>query len=358
MRTVDGGEYNAKTKEVNYKGKKPNEGGMQQQMGDISNLVTDMTISGATTSELARAVRHSMVVIDSEKHVLDYKSSAKDNGIPALKQKYQGKTNAGASTLISRAKSQTHVNARRPRRAAEGGPIDKATGRKVFVETGESYVNRKGKATLVTKRSRKLDEATDARTLSSGTRIENVYADYSNNVKGLANRARREMVNIETVPASPSAKKVYANEVASLNSKLNVARKNAPRERQAQAYANGVVAQKKAANPHLDKSDIKKIESQALAQGRARAGAKKHRINITPAEWQAIQSSAISKSMLEKILNNTDVDEVRKLATPRRKVLMTSGKTARAKTMLARGATQAEVASALGVSLTTLKDSL
>lgn len=358
MRTVDGGTYNAKTKEVDYKGKKPNEGGMQQQMGDISNLVTDMTISGATTSELARAVRHSMVVIDSEKHVLDYKSSAKDNGIPALKQKYQGKTNAGASTLISRAKSQTYVNARRPRRAAEGGPIDKATGRKVFVETGETYVNRKGKVTPVGKRSRKLDEATDARTLSSGTRIENVYADYSNNVKGLANRARREMVNIETVPASPSAKKVYANEVASLNSKLNVARKNAPRERQAQAYAKGVIDQKKAANPHLDKSDIKKIESQALGYGRARAGAKKHRIEITPAEWQAIQASAISKSMLEKILNNTDVDDVRKLATPKPTVLMTSGKTARAKAMLARGATQAEVASALGVSLTTLKDSL
>lgn len=374
MRTVDGGEYNAKTKEVDYKGKKPNEGGMQQQMGDISNLVTDMTIMGASTSELAQAVRHSMVVIDAEKHVLDYKSSARDNGIPALKKKYQGKTNAGAATLISRAKSETHPNARRPRRVKEEGPIDKATGEKtyvrtdgpidkatgkrVYVETGETYVNRKGKVVPVTKRSRKLDEATDARTLSSGTRIENIYADYSNNVKALGNRARKEMVNIETIPASPSAKKVYANEVASLNSKLNVARKNAPRERQAQTYASGVVAQKKAANPHLDKSDIKKLESQALAQGRARAGAKKHRIEITQSEWQAIQASAISKSMLENILNNTDVDEVRKLATPRRKLLMTSGKTARAKAMLARGATQAEVASALGVSLTTLKDSL
>jgi hypothetical protein len=299
-----------------------------------------------------------MVVIDSEKHVLDYKSSARDNGIPALKKKYQGKTNAGASTLISRAKSQTHVNARRPRRAAEGGPIDKATGRKVFVETGETYVNRKGKVVPVTKRLRKLDEVTDARTLSSGTRIENIYANYSNNVKGLANRARKEAIHIETVPASPSAKKVYAKEVASLNAKLNVARKNAPRERQAQVYAKGVVDQKKRANPHLDKSDIKKIESQALAQGRARAGAKKHAIEINWSEWNAIQASAISKSMLEKILNNTDVDEVRKLATPKRKILMTSSKTSRAKGMLARGATQAEVAAALGVSLTTLKDSL
>jgi hypothetical protein len=318
-----------------------------------------------------------MVVIDSEKHVLDYKSSAKDNGIPALKKKYQGKTNAGAATLISRAKSQTHVNARRPRRVKEEGPIDQATGertyvrtegpidkrtgKRVYVETGETYVNRKGKVTPVTKRSRKLDEATDAHTLVSnppGTRIERVYADYSNNVKGLANRARKESVNTPTIPADPSAKKVYANEVAALNSKLNVARKNAPRERQAQTFANGVVAQKKAAHPYLDKSDIKKIESQALAQGRARSGAKKQDIEINWAEWNAIQSGAISKSMLEKILNNTDIDTVRKYATPKPKVLMTSANQARAAGMLARGYTQAEVASQLGVSLTTLKDSL
>ena len=34
----------------------------QKEMGVISNLITDMTIKGATREELARAVRHSMVV--------------------------------------------------------------------------------------------------------------------------------------------------------------------------------------------------------------------------------------------------------------------------------------------------------
>ena len=48
-------------------------------MGDVSNLITDMTIKGANNDELARAVRHSMVVIDSEKHNLDVKASARDN---------------------------------------------------------------------------------------------------------------------------------------------------------------------------------------------------------------------------------------------------------------------------------------
>lgn len=81
----------------------------QNQMGRISNLITDMTLQKATDSELAAAVRHSMVVIDAEKHKLDYKQSYIDNNIEALKKKYQ---NGGASTLISRAKSQYDVDKR------------------------------------------------------------------------------------------------------------------------------------------------------------------------------------------------------------------------------------------------------
>ena len=87
----------------------------QTEMGKISNLITDMTLKGATQDEIARAVRHSMVVIDAEKHKLDYKQSELDNGIASLKKKYQGtydeegRYSEGASTLISRAKSETSV---------------------------------------------------------------------------------------------------------------------------------------------------------------------------------------------------------------------------------------------------------
>lgn len=42
----------------------------QRQMGEISNLITDMTLKGATEPEIARAVKHSMVVIDAAKHRL------------------------------------------------------------------------------------------------------------------------------------------------------------------------------------------------------------------------------------------------------------------------------------------------
>ena len=86
--------------------------GTQKQMGVISNLITDMTLAGANQDELAAAVRHSMVVIDAEKHKLNYKQSEIDNNIAALHKRYQGSESGGASTIISKAKGQTSVDKR------------------------------------------------------------------------------------------------------------------------------------------------------------------------------------------------------------------------------------------------------
>lgn len=91
------------------------------QMGIVSNLITDMTIQGASNDELARAVRHSMVVIDAEKHKLDYKQSYVENNISQLQRKYQPKFDSdgnvirggGASTIFSRAKGQALVEKRK-----------------------------------------------------------------------------------------------------------------------------------------------------------------------------------------------------------------------------------------------------
>lgn len=338
--------------------KKMTSRGTQQEMGQITNLIADMTIRGANPQELARAVRHSMVVIDAEKHGLNYKQSAVDNGIRQLKAKYQGKANAGASTLITRATSEIRVPERKLRKASEGGPIDKATGKKVYVETGATYTDKKGKVVTKKIKSKKLAETDDAHTLSSGTPIEKVYADHSNKLKSMANEARREAVNTKPTPYSPSARAVYAKEVGSLNAKLNTALKNAPLERQAQVIANTIVSTKRAANPGMTDDEVKKIKSQALAEARTRTGAKKHQINITPKEWEAIQSGAISNDKLNKILNNTDVDKVKEYATPRTNRGMTPAKIARAKSMMASGYTQAEIAAALGVSVSTIKDNL
>jgi hypothetical protein len=327
----------------------------QRQMGEVSNLITDMTIKGAPTTELAAAVRHSMVVIDAEKHKLNYKQSEIDNNIKNLKAKYQAKPDGGrpggASTLISRAQGQERVPKFKPRSMAKGGPIDKDTGERVFEPTGEVSW-RTGKP-LTTKVER-LSITKDARTLSSGTRIENLYADQSNKLKALANEARRESVKTPSVKYSPSANKVYKNEVNSLNNKLTLAQLNAPRERQAQLLANSVLQTKKDANPNLDKAHEKRLKAQALTEARNRTGAKKQDIKLTPKEWEAIQAGAISNHKLTEILRHADMDVVRELATPRTQVKMTSAKTKRAESMLALGYTRAEVAQQLGVSLSTL----
>lgn len=337
----------------------------QQQMGLVSNLITDMTIQKASTDELARAVRHSMVVIDAEKHNLDYRRSARENGILALQKKYQPRDDGragGAATLISRATSQTHVLARKPQRMSEGGPIDKATGKKVFKETGESYVDpNTGKTVFKTQKSVKLRETDDAHTLVSkdgGTPIERAYADHSNRMKALANEARKAMVAQPSVVRSPSAAKVYDAQVKSLDAKLNNALRNSPRERQAQVFADTVVSAKRAANPNMDNAQIKRAQSQALNEARARMGAKKELVDITPDEWAAIQAGAISNHKLKQILDNSDVDKVKALATPRQRTLMSGANLSRAKAMAAQGKTQAEIAAALGISVTTVKEGL
>ena len=345
----------------------------QQEMGNVTNLIADMTVKGANSDEIARAVRHSMVVIDSEKHNLDYAASARDHGIVDLKRRYQGVhpngQPKGASTLITQATAQTHVPKRKPRPAAEGGPIDKATGRKVFVETGEKKrititdpvtgkrrtVETNDPATF---RSKKLAETDDAHTLVSegrGTRIESIYADHSNRLKALANEARKEMVNVKLTPYSQSAKKVYRHEVDSLESKLNLAEKNAPLERQAQVVAQKVVSQRRRANPDMQADELKKIRGQALTEARLRTGAGKTRIQLTEREWEAIQAGAISNHKLERILKNSDLDSVRELATPRQKPVMTDALTTRAKQMLASGYTLAEVSDHLGIPQSTLQ---
>lgn len=328
------------------------------QMGQVSNLITDMTIRGATQDELARAVRHSMVVIDAEKHNLNWKQSAADNAVGALKAKYQGGATAGASTLISRATSEIRVEDRKPRSAAAGGPIDKATGKLVYEKTGENYTNAQGKVIFKTLTSTRLAETDNANTLSSGTPIEKIYADHSNKLKALANSARKAAVNTESTPYSPSAKAAYAPEVASLQAKLNIALRNRPLERQAQLVANTIVAAKRAANPDMEASEIKKIKGQALTEARIRTGAGKQRIDITDQEWAAIQAGAISNNKLTQILSNADIDQVKQLATPKTPKLMDATRTARAKQMAATGYTQAEIADALGVSVSTLKSTL
>lgn len=276
------------------------------QMGIISNLITDMTLSGgASDEEMARAIKHSMVVIDAEKHKLDYKRSEIDNNIAQLKKKYQRTVQpdgsikeGGASTIISRAKGVTYVTKRRGQ-----GVIDPKTGEKTYLNAKPSdlyyvdktwdkntgittirtadgkkiiydsndpvarekyepvgkydtktgtmvYTNKAGDITYETKtrtqRSTNMAEAKDAYDLVSASRhpMELIYANYANSMKALANQARKEMLSTGNLKHNPSATKTYQKEVDSLMARLNEAEKNSVRERQAMRLTNAEVKAK------------------------------------------------------------------------------------------------------------------
>jgi hypothetical protein len=330
----------------------------QQLMGDVSNLITDMTILGASHEELARAVRHSMVVIDAEKHELNHRQSALDNGIASLKQQYQGRTNAGAATLVSRKKSNEYVPERRLRRASEGGPVDPVTGRKVYVETGRMTKTKTGEQVPKKEKVKKLDLTDDANTLLSEARtpMERNYAEYSNNMRKLAGQARLAALDTPRLQWSPSAKRTYAAEVRELDAHLALANRNRPLERQAQILANAEIKAKRAATPDMPKEVRKKMEYQALAQARIRTGAGKEKVTLTDRQWQAIQQGAISDSKLASLLLIANDKRIKELATPRERLVMTPAKTTQATRLLKAGLTRAEVADRLGVSLSTLND--
>lgn len=355
--------FDAKASYPPYEGMKrmtAHEKGMQ--MGLVSNLITDMTIGGANSDELARAVRHSMVVIDAEKHNLDFRRSHQDNGIAALMKSYQKSSQGGASTLISKATSPEKVAERKLRSAAKGGPIDRETGKLVYETTGrvKKWVDENGKEHTREAKTEttKLANTDDAHTLSSGTVIEKVYADHSNRLKALANQARRELVGIKARPYDKSARIAYKPQVDTLLAKIALAEKNAPRERQAQIFATATVRKKAEANPDLllkeNKAELKRVKSQALAAARIRTQADKAKFEVTDEEWAAIQAGAITAHKLDQVLTYADLDRIKELATPRAKEAMPAAKVARAKGLLNKGYTRAEVAEALGVSVSTV----
>ena len=338
----------------------------QREMGVISNLITDMTLRGADEDELARAVKHSMVVIDAEKHKLDYKRSERENGIPELKQKWQirvdeeGATHyGGASTLLSRRKQTVRVPERRG-----SIRVDKETGEYIYKESGRTFIDPKtGKERKAEDTVSLISETKDARTLSSGTIQENLYADFSNKLKAMANQARKEAANMKGIQRNPEAAKTYAPEVASLKEKYNNMIANKPKERKAMLIANANIKakiQEQGLDPTIDKKEIKKISSVEMQRARASVGAsgRKSKVTFTDREWEAVQAGAISDNMLTKFLNSSDSDEIVKRAMPKNVAVMTSAKMSKANAMLRSGYSYAEIAKACGVPESTVYSAL
>lgn len=344
----------------------------QIEMGKISNLITDMTIKGATEPELERAVKHSMVIIDAVKHKYDYKLSEKVNNIKELKKKYQKHTHdekyGGASTLLSKSKSPIYVEGKQVgsswiEGSREGEPV---TGKVKYKVDKGGYTNKDGKWVPYKTKTTKMANTEDAMSLISDVRhpVEIAYANHANFLKNLANEARKEILSVKNIKMNKEAKIKYAEEVTSLKNKLNIAKKNRPIERQAQRIATSKIEALKKDNPVFDRKSpmydkelLQKRKQQYIEQARIDLGAdsKGTRVKITDKEWEAIQSGAISSTMLSEIIKRSDSEELRKLATPKTsKVTLTAAKKAGIKAMLAAGYTNEEIAERFGVSVSTI----
>lgn len=353
----------------------------QLQMGMVSNLITDMTLRGAPPSELARAVKHSMVVIDAPKHKLDWKASEADNGIQALQKKWQ-KEGGGASTLISKAGGMKIVDEFKD---YTYGKVDEK-GNYQYKETGRTYkkvkryskdvidkktgatVHKKGdyilddngnKTYKIEKRKTKTTKmayVSDAYDLSSGHPKENIYADYANRMKDLARKARLSYQAIKPQKVDATAAKLYSEQVASIDAKLKNAKLNAPRERMAQIKTKGDTYRRNQVVKE-DKEHQKKYAARTLTAYRQKYGVsgKKRRIVLNDLEWQAIQNNAISTNKLMTILDNTDTEELRKRATPRSdKNVVSPAKQSLINSYKSSGYTTAEIAERLGISTSTV----
>jgi len=351
LKNFDSKQYYSPDKNLLKRDSKGNWPEKQKQMGEVSNLITDMTLKGASQSEIAKAVKHSMVVIDAEKHNLDYKRSARENGIPELKKTYQehydvitGKTKNGASTLISRSKTEHRTleywyKERTPEELAANPRL--APKIKKSKTVSSDHV---------------VEMVKDAKTLGSGTPIENMYGDYINALGKMRDKANTVVSTTPNMTMSKEAKLQYKSQVESLQNKLNIALANSPRERQAQLIANKVIAEKR--DPDMQKDQLKKLKQQAIAAARVRTGADgaSSRITIEPDEWKAIQSGAVSTKMLTDIIRFSDSDRLKQLATPKKEDSISLSTANRAKGMLKNGRTYAEVAEALGVSVSTVQN--
>lgn len=344
------------------------------RMGEITNLIMDMTLKGASDAELERAVKHSQVIIDAYKHGLDFYKSAQDFNIKELKMKYQydpdtGKS--GAGSLFTRTKSEYNVPLRR-----QYYDINPETGEKIWKTAPDSerfYHKKKGKdpetgkTIYEEKVSEKMTKTTKGAELNpydlvskEQTGVELVYAKYATDMKALGDRARLESTRTGNLPRNPSAKKVYAEEIKSLDNKLRIAEQNAPLERQANLLAQKKLQMKKNDNPDLynDKDQIKKLKNKLIAEARATVGAGKQAIEITDKEWEAIQSGAISKQKLTDIMANTDEDKLKERCLPRNKKEIASSTLTKIQSMNSAGYTLSEIAEKLGLSIDTVSENI
>lgn len=342
----------------------------QIEMGKITNLMTDMQLAkDASISDIVRADKHSMVVIDSEKHHLDIKQSYIDNGIAELKKKYRNTSGGGAATIVSRSSAEVHIPKQKETvnrnimTPEEQKDFDE--GKRIFRPTGDTkWVYSPTKADP----NRYLEkpvtqESTRMQFTSDGTRVDDahtlvgdpnnikevIYADYANALKSIANQARKESRQIKATHVNREAQKVYKQEIVSLNEKIRIATSNQPRERMATSIASDISTAIYRDNPGMDWEHKQRVRARAMEEARAIVGAKKEPITLTDREWEAIQSGAITTNKITKIINNAKKEEIVKRATPK-DVKITDNMKLHIKNLKQQGMRISDIAQSMGIS--------
>lgn len=338
----------------------------QREMGEVSNLIMDMTLKGANDDEIASATRYAMVVIDAPKHHLDYKAAYRDCNIDALKRRYKGhfdengKFSTGASTLITKAGAEARVPLRRG-----SGVIDKETGELSFATAFDKdrfFTDKKGKTQERFTKTTVMNVTKDPYTLSSGTKQEEAYAGLASGLKSRANNARKIAVNTPIMKYDKEAATKYDTEVKSLKTKLSDAEKNKPKERQANLLATDRTNAKMEVymndHPEYGRAEYskyrKKIHTKELLKAREEVGAHSLTIDITPNEWKAIQSGAIPDTTQQRIFMKANPEQLRSYAMPKPANTISEAKQNRINRMRDSGYTTSEIAKAVGVSDTTV----
>jgi hypothetical protein len=219
----------------------------QTMMGITTNLIADMTLKGAPAEDLIPAVKYSMVVIDAQKHSLDYKKAYEEYKIADLNTKYRGSPRAGASTIITRAGAEQHI----PQRKVAKSSKEKGIVNGIDVKTGNKVYELTGKVRWSPIKDKKTGEITGWKQIAKTDKVEKMYtvddafelvgnkddakeiayAKFANSMKDLARKSRLIAVNTDNLKRIPDSLKTYAKEVASVNVNLKEVKANNYKER-------------------------------------------------------------------------------------------------------------------------------
>ena len=394
-----------------------------KEMGIVSNLLQDMRNKGCENAdELFRADCYSMVVIDAKKHKLNYEQAYKDFGIAELKKKYQTHLDAetgklkeqGASTLVTLASSPS-LQPLRAQWKPSNTSIDPETGKKIFKApkkttemkaspefvripgtnrylrdengdkiqatwTGEVkqkedgsyyYEPGTGKGKWQYKEQDRMEKIPKMNLVDDAydlihpderikmSDMDKLYADYANHCKALGNNARKLWLQESPLPYNKEAAKKYATEVNEMKAALTEAKKNAPRERQAQFLAtsqyNAILNER---GSELDNEDKRKLRGQCLMDARERCGALKDRIKFTEKQWEAINAGAIHPTTLDDMLRNADQDNYMQLALPKSSRITDTMKNEIMSRYESKGQSYEQIAEAMNISTSTVANVL